>query len=293
VHNNIAISLPERKVSAVHTGIWMKREAAASPELAFLQDIAAQESEKDVKLDRIMNKAKMGKKLTSDELRYVAKKAPEIYVKICRAMAEREALRKSMEAAKTKEQVTAILVTHIAVIKQSGEDEFAMAMRSNMLAEEHREYTATMDYARKADMESQAKEQKRCLEQKFDTEEALRADAQERVDNEEAKQELTESAEETQTNDQETEGAINDSLERNSITEPDAGKMLEQSEETAKQTVLRGKHTTRPKQANIGKKLTQRNTFITVTENYQHKIGEYEEQTKGHKRYHPKIDEGA
>jgi hypothetical protein len=148
-----------------------------SNELRAAQGLAKQETEKDDRLEKIMNKARSGIRLSEDELQYLAKKAPEVYAKVRAAMAERDAMKRSMEAAKTKEQVTGVLVTNTAMVQQTSDDEFVMAMRSNLLAGAHREYTSSAHYAAKEDLASQAKEQTRRLQRKFAEEESLKAAA--------------------------------------------------------------------------------------------------------------------
>jgi hypothetical protein len=168
--HSIAIQLPNKTVSAIEIG--QKQGFPISTELRVAQGLAAQETEKDDKLEKIMNKARSGVKLSEDEMQYLAKKAPEVYAKVRAAMAERDAMKRSMELAKTKEQVTGILVTHTATIQQTSGDEFVMAMRSNLLSGAHREYTASAHYAAKEDLTSQAKEQKRRLRREFAEQEA-------------------------------------------------------------------------------------------------------------------------
>jgi hypothetical protein len=293
VHNNIDISLPERKVSAVQTGIWKKREAETSPELASLQDIAAQESEKDDKLEKIINKARMGKRLTAEELNYVAKKAPDIYIKIKNAMAERDAMRKSMEAAKTKEQVTGILVANSAAIAQTSPDEFVMAMRSNMMAEEHKTYTNTASYANKADMKSQAEDQKRSLKRKFTREEAMRENANERVENIEDLPEnpedllkSLESAAVPQVQDPESGEIIGDSMDQVPQEEFDANFELSLGAEVLALSL--------PQRSSPAQVIRRHKAEITPpVENSQSKIKGYEEQSKRRKQNRPKIDAGV
>jgi hypothetical protein len=175
--HSIAVQLPNKAVSAVETG--QKQGFNISNELRVAHGLAEQETEKDDRLEKIMNKARSGAKLSEDELQYLAKKAPEIYAKVRAAMAERDAMRRSMEAAKTKEQVTGVLVTNTAMVSQTSEDDFVMAMRGNLLTGAHREYTASAHYAAKDDLSSQAKEQKRSLRRKFAEEESLKAAAKE------------------------------------------------------------------------------------------------------------------
>jgi hypothetical protein len=293
VHNNIDISLPERKVSAVQTGIWKKREAEASPELASLQDIAAQESEKDDKLEKIINKARMGKRLTEDELNYVAKKAPDIYIKIKNAMAERDAMRKSMEAAKTKEQVTGILVANSAAIAQTSSDEFVMAMRSNMMAEEHKTYTNTASYANKADMKSQAEDQKRSLKRKFTREEAMRENTNERIENLEDLPENPEdllknleSAAAPQVQDPESGEIIDNSMDQIPQEEFDANFELSLGAEVMALSL--------PQRSSPAQVIRRHKADITPpVENSQSKIKGYEEQNKQRKQNRPKIDAGV
>ncbi|MDR0963267.1 MAG: hypothetical protein LBM60_01455 [Clostridium sp.] len=173
--HSIAIQLPDKTVSAVETG--EKQGFNISNELRAAQGLAKQETEKDDRLEKIMNKARSGIRLSEDELQYLAKKAPEVYAKVRAAMAERDAMKRSMEAAKTKEQVTGVLVTNTAMVQQTSDDEFVMAMRSNLLAGAHREYTSSAHYAAKEDLASQAKEQTRRLQRKFAEEESLKAAA--------------------------------------------------------------------------------------------------------------------
>jgi hypothetical protein len=304
MNQNMISSLAQRQASEVQTGNWQMSDNAA-PKIKSPGETDEQGAEKDDKLQRIINKARMGKRLSAQELNYVAKKAPDTYIKIRNAMAERDAMRRSMEAVKTKEQVTGALVSHVATIQQTSPDEFVMAMRGNMLAEEHKTYTNTESYANKADMKSQAEDQKRSLKRKFTREEALRENTNERVENLEDLPEnpedllkSLEAATAPQVQDPKSGEITDDSMDQIPQEESNANMELRIGADvmalslpprTSPAQVIR-----RPKEDITPKADIKPKAEITPpAENNQSKIKEYEEQNKHRKQNRPKIDTGV
>lgn len=96
------------------------------------------------KLQKILDKAKAGKKLTQEELDFLREKSPENYRKIVAAMQEREMLRQQMEAAKSRMEAEQIYMSHMSAA-QEAKDEITLAQ----LKGGHDEVVATDEYAGK------------------------------------------------------------------------------------------------------------------------------------------------
>lgn len=107
----------------------------------------------DLKLQRIINKFKSGKKLSSKEMVYLSEKAPELYQKVLRITQEREQLEREMQAAESKEEVAKIVSQKMGSIeKMSGGDEFEETSRANQYSDAYSAYIATDEYKAKADI---------------------------------------------------------------------------------------------------------------------------------------------
>lgn len=108
----------------------------------------------DLKLERIINKFKSGKKLSSKEMVYLSEKAPEIYKKVLRITQEREQLEQEMQAAESKEEVAKIVSQKMGSIeKMSGGDEFEETSRANQYSDAYSAYIGTDEYKAKVDSE--------------------------------------------------------------------------------------------------------------------------------------------
>lgn len=108
----------------------------------------------DLKLERIINKFKSGKKLSSKEMVYLSEKAPELYQKVLRITQEREQLEREMQAAESKEEVAKIVSQKMGSIeKMSGGDEFEETSRANQYSDAYSAYIATDEYKAKVNSE--------------------------------------------------------------------------------------------------------------------------------------------
>lgn len=124
----------EKKNPAQHTASYMKG----------LSQTGKDKNPDAEKLQKILDKAKAGKKLTQEELEFLREKSPESYRKIVAAMQEREMLRQQMEAAKSRMEAERIYMSHMSAA-QEVKDEIVLAQ----LKGGHDEAIATDEYADK------------------------------------------------------------------------------------------------------------------------------------------------
>lgn len=124
----------EKKNPAQHTASYMKGLSQTGKD----KDPDAE------KLQKILDKAKAGKKLTQEELDFLREKSPENYRKIVAAMQEREMLHQQMEAAKSRMEAERIYMSHMSAA-QEAKDEIVLAQ----LKGGHDEAVATDEYAAK------------------------------------------------------------------------------------------------------------------------------------------------
>ncbi len=113
-------------------------------------------SGKDLKLQRIINKFKAGKKLTSGELTYLAEKAPEMYQKVLRIMQKREQLEKRLEEADSKEEVQSIMMQEMQSIENfcaSSDDDFEKTALVNQMMDAYGKAVQSSSYKEKPDTE--------------------------------------------------------------------------------------------------------------------------------------------
>lgn len=122
---------------------------------------------KDIKLERILSKFKAGKKLSGDELSYVAKKSPETWQKILRVMQRREQVEKRLENAKTKEESQEIMTQEMKSV-ENVEDPFEKEATVNHLREAYSEHVTKGNYKEKPDTNLElAKRQVQEMAEKF------------------------------------------------------------------------------------------------------------------------------
>jgi hypothetical protein len=98
---------------------------------------------KDHKLDRIINKFKSGKKLTSGELAYLAEKAPDIYSKVIRVMKQREVIEQRLENVRTKEEAAKIVMEEMQSVSSGGDDEFVKTAMLNHIMDAYNKHLAS------------------------------------------------------------------------------------------------------------------------------------------------------
>lgn len=119
-------------------------------------------SGKDLKLQRIINKFKSGKKLTSGELSYLAKAAPDIYQKVLRIMQRREQLEKRLEEASSKEEVQAIMMQEMQSVENfcaNSDDDFEKTALVNQMMDAYGKMTQSASYREKPDTEFSVEEE--------------------------------------------------------------------------------------------------------------------------------------
>lgn len=109
----------------------------------------AEREKKDYKLERIIKKFRMGKKLTPGELSYVARKAPDMYQKIVAVMQRREQLEKRLAAA-TEEEAAQIISQEMGSIENILDD-FEKEATANQLREAYKEYLSNKPLDAKED----------------------------------------------------------------------------------------------------------------------------------------------
>ncbi len=121
-------------------------------------------SGKDMKLERIINKFKGGKKLTSGELTYLAKKNPTIYQKVLRIMQKREQLEERLAAAETKEEAQQIMMQEMQSVENfcaNSDDDFEKTALVSQMMDAYGEMTKSDAYQEKPDTNAELAERKR------------------------------------------------------------------------------------------------------------------------------------
>lgn len=121
-------------------------------------------SGKDLKLERIINKFKSGKKLASGELSYIAKKDPPTFQKILRIMQKREQLEERLAAAETKEEAQQIMMQEMQSVETfcaNSDDDFEKTALVSQMMDAYGELTKSDSYREKPDTNAELAEQKR------------------------------------------------------------------------------------------------------------------------------------
>lgn len=119
--------------------------------LSIVSRVTEELANKDYEGERIINKARAGKKLNFKEEQYLAEKSPELYEKYKSAQMEREALRRQMECAKDKMGVAICYSGAVEKADKISESSVEREMRMNQLRDEYNEYVKTDNYKEKAD----------------------------------------------------------------------------------------------------------------------------------------------
>lgn len=195
----------------LHTQTNSSKEAAGVKETAegtseqtqeqvLIDNFKEEHSPENRKISQIYYKFVGGKKLTAEELNYLAEYSPELYKQVREIMMERQALEMRMKMAKTKLEVQEAAMDTLNYAKKTGESKEqeeagatkAMA-RSNQLFNAYREFTASPEYKEKEDTKTQTEEMRDKLEESEEQNiEELPAEAEEIRQSEE---ELSQSAE--------------------------------------------------------------------------------------------------
>lgn len=159
----------------IHTGpAHKKRElkeaAALSGEERMIKEFKEEHSPSNEKVSQLYYKFLGGKELSSDEISFLAKNAPDLYKKVKEIMMEREAMEMRMKAAKTKMEVAAVHMNELANIKDTmgtGEQAKRQATktmaRTSQMNSAYMEFTASAEYREKEDEASQAEERRENL----------------------------------------------------------------------------------------------------------------------------------
>lgn len=143
-----------------------------SAEQLAINQFKEQNSRENNRTTEIYYKFRSGKKLTPEELDYIAKKSPELYHQIKEIMQERQAMEAQMEMVESKEEVEEVRIQEVNKIQATmgkGKEAAAQAektmARVNQINAAYTEYTATLDYKEKEDIESETEEQRERLEE--------------------------------------------------------------------------------------------------------------------------------
>ena len=104
------------------------------------------------RIGAIAGRLKAGKKLSGADLAFLRKHAPELYGKAIQIVKEREAYRRRMEKAKTKDEAARIQQEKQQQLsletKQKGADPEFLLMRSSAILDEHTSYLAKGNYSK-------------------------------------------------------------------------------------------------------------------------------------------------
>lgn len=128
--------------------------STGNPQVDSLLGIMKEQNNKDTKAESIMNKFRSGKKLSPDELSYLAASNPEYYKEVVKVMQEREALERQMKAAKTKEQVANVYMNALnaaSVKAENGASAEEITAELNQLSNAKQEYVQSAEYRHKPD----------------------------------------------------------------------------------------------------------------------------------------------
>lgn len=104
--------------------------------------------EDNVKVQQLMNKFRLGKKLSSSEMAYIKKHAPGLVNKIKEVMTKREILERSMKISKSKHQVHMATYSAVQLAKNEPTVEDKVTT-TNHYADAQREYEKTDEYKEK------------------------------------------------------------------------------------------------------------------------------------------------
>ncbi len=143
-----------------------------SAEQLMINEFKEQNSKENNRITEIYYKFRSGKELTLEELDYLSKESPDIYRQVKEVMQERQQMEAQMEMAETKEEVSEIRINQVNKIQATmgkGEEAVSQAektmARVNQTNAAYTEYTATLEYKEKEDIESETEEQRELLEE--------------------------------------------------------------------------------------------------------------------------------
>ncbi len=116
------------------------------------------EEQKKSFVEKIYKKLESGKKLTYDELQYLRLHDPITYAKAARVQVMREALKKQLENAKSKEEAADIYLTNMSRI---ADDDPAKKELEAAYNDEYSEFKKSDDYKKLPDTRKEAKEKEK------------------------------------------------------------------------------------------------------------------------------------
>lgn len=116
------------------------------------------EEQKKSFVEKIYKKLESGKKLTYDELQYLRMHDPITYAKAARVLVMREALKKQLENAKSKEEAADIYLTNMSRI---ADDDPAKKELEAAYNDEYSEFKKSDDYKKLPDTRKEAKEKEK------------------------------------------------------------------------------------------------------------------------------------
>lgn len=120
----------------------------AQQHVAEMQAARTDMGEDDPKAQRLIEKFKNGKKLTSDEMAYIRKNAPGMVDYIDRIMREREIIELGMKMAPSKTEVQMVVIRAAKQIEKHPNPE-EREIRAKHLADAKHEYEQTEEYKEK------------------------------------------------------------------------------------------------------------------------------------------------
>lgn len=185
--------------AALKNGQKKKTEENPSPQQRMIDDFKEKHSNEANKTNAIFYKFRAGKKLTPEELEYLARESPQMYRQVREVMMERQAMEAQMEMAESKEEVAEIHVNQVNKImttmgtgeeaKRSAEKTMA---RANQTEAAYTEFTASLAYHELEDMESKTQEQRERLRGQKEQQEEIAEEIAQKADTSSAETETAE-----------------------------------------------------------------------------------------------------
>lgn len=166
-----------------------KEPEKLSGEELMIRQFKEENSREKNRIKEIYAKFRAGKKLSPEEMDYIAKEAPELYRQVKEILMERQAMEAQMEMAESKEEVAQVHANQMSKIQATmgtGEEaeqnaEKNMA-RVNHMQAAFQEFTASVEYKEKEDMKSRTEEKRDLLEELEQQQKAYRDKITEKVE---------------------------------------------------------------------------------------------------------------
>lgn len=166
-----------------------KEPEKLSGEELMIRQFKEENSRENNRIKEIYAKFRAGKKLSPEEMDYIAKEAPELYRQVKEILMERQAMEAQMEMAESKEEVAQVHANQMSKIQATmgtGEEaeqnaEKNMA-RVNHMQAAFQEFTASVEYKEKEDMKSRTEEKRDLLEELEQQQKAYRDKITEKIE---------------------------------------------------------------------------------------------------------------